>query len=139
MVKLMSGDPGSCWADATDAADTLNPLDEVEGLLPGIGDISGDITVGMWHHIQVLNGGSNEYDDHQGLLFSEAGPYATLDQVDLALLAGMDIAGVSIDFEDSNGPKRYESKGVRLTGFGPPNQGPVAVHHATAYAVRANR
>lgn len=111
LAEVFAGNPDSCWAHAQDAADTLNPLDEIEGLFPGIGDISGDSSTGMWHHIQVVGGGDNEYDDHQGLLLSSAGPFASMDMIDLGLLVGMDVAGLSIDYEDSRGPKRYESPG----------------------------
>ena len=65
----------------------------------------------MWHHIQLVGGGSNDYDDHQGLLISEAGPFATLDVVDLAIMVGFDASGMSINYGKSLGPKHYESPG----------------------------
>jgi hypothetical protein len=65
----------------------------------------------MSHHIQVLGGGDNDYDDHQGLLVSEAGPFATMDVVDLAAMTASDLLGISIFYDASYAPKRYESKG----------------------------
>ena len=109
--ELFAGNPGACWADAKDAGDTLNPIDEIDGFIPGIGDISGSDWVGVWHHIQVIGGGENDYDDIQGLLLSHAGPFDTLDKVDLGLMVGMDVGGISLNGDDSLGTQRYESKG----------------------------
>src|SRR5262245_40621284 len=71
--KCIFGGCGSCADDAKAAADALNPTEEIEGWLPGIGDVSGDKYVGMWHHLNMNGGASNEFDDHQGELFDEAG------------------------------------------------------------------
>jgi hypothetical protein len=109
--ELIAGNPSACWADAKDAGSVLNPFDEIDGSLPGFGDVTGGTFTGMWHHIQMLGNPSNEYDDHQGLLFSESGPFATLDVVDLGILVGLDVSGMSVNYGKSNGPKNYESKG----------------------------
>jgi hypothetical protein len=109
--ELIAGDPSKCWADAKDAADTLNPFDEIDGSLPGFGDVKLDFFTGMWHHIQVVGGGQNDYDDHQGLLLSHAGPFATLDVMDISEMVILDALGVSINYNKSLGPKHYESKG----------------------------
>jgi hypothetical protein len=111
LADLLEGHPGTCWADAKDAGDALNPLDDLTGALPGFGDLSGDDYTGMSHHIQMLGGGENDYDDHQGLFLSHAGPFATLDQVDLAAMTASDLLGISINYDASDSPKFYESKG----------------------------
>ena len=42
-------------AQATsDLADGANPLDEIDGLIPGVGDISGTDWTGVWHHINLF-------------------------------------------------------------------------------------
>ena len=109
--ELMAGNAGACWADAKDAGDTLNPFDDIDGSLPGYFDIWGDMWTGMWHHIKILGPSDNDFDDHQGLLLSEAGPSFTLDAVDLGVMVGMDASGMSVDYDKSDGPKNYESKG----------------------------
>lgn len=72
-IHCIFGDCEDCDQEAGNIADKGNPLDDLEGLLPGVGDISGSDWVGMWHHIKVSVPASNEFDNHQGLLFEEGG------------------------------------------------------------------
>lgn len=98
-----------CDDDAFAAADTLNPTEEIEGWIPGIGDISGEDYVGVWHHINMNDGASNEFDDHQGELFDEAGPPGMgMDAIDLVLMAYFDTAGISVNYDDSRGVHQYQ-------------------------------
>src|SRR5262249_15587382 len=83
----------------------------LDGIAPGFGNLYGDNYTGMSHHIQMVGGGENDYDDHQGLFLSHAGPFATMDAVDLAAMTLSDLAGISIYYDGSDSPKRYESKG----------------------------
>jgi hypothetical protein len=54
------------------ALDNLVP--ELDGILPRGGDISSSGYTGMWHFIRARSGGSNSYDDREGLDYDEAGP-----------------------------------------------------------------
>jgi hypothetical protein len=107
--ECIFGGCGSCGDDAEKAADTLNPTEEIDGWIPGIGDISGDKYVGMWHHLNMNPGASNEFDDHQGELFEEAGPPGMgMDPVDLVVMAVFDATGLSVNYEDSQGVHAYQ-------------------------------
>ena len=107
LFEAIGGHPESCWQDAKDAGKTINVVDDVEGLLPGFGNITGGMWTGFWHHIKVTGSASNDFDDHQGLLVEEAGPLPVPDPLDVATMIGLDIGGLSLRYEDSNGPKRY--------------------------------
>ncbi|MBC8165195.1 MAG: hypothetical protein H7Y20_04890, partial [Bryobacteraceae bacterium] len=110
--EFLFGDASTCDVDAMNLADKANPLDDIEGLIPGVGDISGDMFVGMWHHIKMMGpGASNENDDRQGLLFEEAGPYGLPDPLDFTMMAAFDVAGMSVNHDKSLGTGRYQITG----------------------------
>ncbi|MEZ5401394.1 MAG: hypothetical protein R2729_17115 [Bryobacteraceae bacterium] len=104
---LLSGD-GDCAGAVKDSGEWLNLVDDLNGMLPGFGDWSGDDYTGVWHHIKMAGPASNDYDDHQGLLIEEAGPNGSVDPFDMVAMLGGDLAGISVNYEESNGPKRYE-------------------------------
>jgi hypothetical protein len=109
LFECIFGGCSKCKSDARKAADTINPVDEVEGWIPGVGDISGNDWVGLWHHINMNDGASNEFDAHQGELFEEAGPPGMgMDPVDLVLMAVMDATGLSVNYNDSDGVHEYQ-------------------------------
>jgi hypothetical protein len=102
------GDCDQCDKDAADIADSAFPLDELEGLIPGFGDFSRDDWVGLWHHIQI-GAGSHDYDDRQGWFLEEPGPPGLFpDPLDVALMALFDLAGMSVNYDDSQGVHRYQ-------------------------------
>jgi hypothetical protein len=101
-----------CLGATADAADEANKMDDLNGLIPGVGDISGEDYVGVWHHIKVLGTASNEFDNDQGLLMDEAGAWNEVDPFDLLAMAGADLGGIALDYDESNGPKRYEITGA---------------------------
>jgi hypothetical protein len=114
------GGGADCLKDTGDLASDADVVAKVEGLIPGIGDVSGDPYTTIWHFVNVQSSPfiSNEYDDHQGLLYLEAayhGPTpsfaASVDPLDFALLLLTSLTGMSIKYDDSNGPKRYEILG----------------------------
>ncbi len=106
------GSCGSCGSDAKDLADTANPIDSVEGLIPGIGDISGANYTGVWHFINMRPGAPNDYDDRPGMLYETAGPDGSPDAVEIALMAIADASGWSIHYDKSLGPRRYTIRGA---------------------------
>ena len=109
LFECIFGGCSKCKSDARKAADTINPVDEIEGWIPGVGDISGNDWVGLWHHINMNDGASNEFDAHQGEFFEEAGPPGMgMDPVDLVLMAVMDATGLSVNYNDSNGVHQYQ-------------------------------
>ena len=108
-LDCIFGDCGDCDDDAKALADKLNPTEEIEGWIPGIGDITGEDWVGLWHHINMNEGASNEFDDHQGELFDEAGPQGLgMDAIDLVLMAAFDASGLSVNYDDSRGVHQYQ-------------------------------
>lgn len=102
------GDCNDCDRDAKKLADDINPTDEIEGWIPGIGDLSGADWVGLWHHINMNDTASNEFDDRQGEFFEEAGPFEIKDPVDLVLMAAFDASGLSVNHDESRGVARYQ-------------------------------
>ncbi len=108
LFDLFAGHPETCLGDSKDLGDKANVVGTLEGLLPGFGDLSGDTWTGSWHHIKVIGPSSNSFDDREGLLIEEAGPFVVPDPVDLAIMIGTDTAGISVNFDKSNGPKRYQ-------------------------------
>jgi hypothetical protein len=106
------GGGGNCISQALDMADAANPIDTLAGAIPGIGDLSGDDWVGLWHHINLTPGRSHDYDDVQGLLLDEAGWLGAPDAVEVALTAAFDLSGLSLDYGDSQGPKNYQVTGA---------------------------
>lgn len=97
-----------CDKDAKDIADAANPLDDLGGLIPGLGDESGDDYVGVWHFLNMNPGTSNWYDDKEGELWDEAGPGRVPSAEELVLIAYFDVTGFSLHYDPSLGPKRYQ-------------------------------
>jgi hypothetical protein len=117
LVECIFGGCDGCSSDAKDLADGANPLDEIESLIPGIGDISGTDWTGVWHHINMSPQAANEYDNHQGLL-TEAAFGGVPDPVGILLMAVSDAVGLSVNPDDSQGVDRYE---IDNGGDGHPN------------------
>jgi hypothetical protein len=107
LFDCIFGDCEDCDSDAKNLADGANVLDEIEQLIPGIGDISGADWTGVWHHINLFPQASNEFDNHQGLL-SEAAFGGVPDPVEILLMAVSDAAGLSVNPDDSLGVSRYQ-------------------------------
>ncbi len=108
LIDCIFSDCNDCGQEAQDIADDSFPIDDLEGLLPGIGDISGSDFVGMWHHIKVSVPASNEFDNHQGWLLEESGPIGPPDPLDLTLMALFDASGLSVNHDESLGIHRYQ-------------------------------
>ena len=90
----------------------------IDGLAPGFGDhTSLALYTGMGHHINVapplglpgpwkLNPAA--YDDRPGLLVENAGPIGVPDPVEFATMGLADGLGMTVHYDPSRGPKRYE-------------------------------
>ncbi|HYY41668.1 MAG TPA: hypothetical protein VE775_02980, partial [Pyrinomonadaceae bacterium] len=70
--------------------------DSVEGL------------TGAWHFINMTPSLSNDFDDRQGLYYLEAGVNREPGTVDLAILIASTYTGLSVHYDTSNGPARYQ-------------------------------
>jgi hypothetical protein len=107
LVDLINGG-GNCLSHANDIANHINPVDDLVGSIPGIGDHTSLDYVGFWHHINVAPFRSNTYDDVQGLYLDEATLFGRLDLAELAVIAYADTLGQGLHYRPSNGPKRYQ-------------------------------
>jgi hypothetical protein len=103
LVNLLQGDL-DCWEDAKKAGKDLNQFDNLEGLLPGIGDISGANWVGMWHYVQ-MSGQTNDFDDRPGHLLDETSP--GVGSIDMGIMILADTIGLSLNHGASDGPHKY--------------------------------
>lgn len=117
LIDCIFGGCSGCAGGASDLADGANPLDEIDAMIPGIGDISGTDWTGVWHHINLFPQASNDYDNHQGLL-SEAAFGGIPDPVEILLMAVSDAAGLSVNPDDSQGVHHYQ---ISNAGDGHPN------------------
>jgi hypothetical protein len=107
LVDWLFGD-GDCLKDARKIADDVNVTEEIDSWIPGIGDISNDDYVGVWHFIDMNPDASNDFDAHQGKLFDEAGvPGEPMDPLELVLMAYFDTSGLSVNFDKSDGVANY--------------------------------
>jgi hypothetical protein len=108
----LMGSCGSCGADARDLAKGIDPVGQLEGLIPGVFDVSGLDYVGMWHFINMRPGARATNDNHPGLLYEQAGPIGVPDAVEVAIMAIADISGWSVDYDKSQGVHRYQIQGA---------------------------
>jgi hypothetical protein len=123
MFSLDLDDCAKCVSDAYDEAkDAVHDgIATVDGLVPGIpfGDLDflREITSGMCHHIDakgdVLVPGwgtltKPHYDDISGLYGATPGPYGQPGETEVLALELTRACGVSIDYDNSDGPKNYE-------------------------------
>ena len=108
LAECIFGNCDDCARDAHDFADTANPTDELLGLLPGLGDISGLDYVGVWHFIGMHSSSPSTFDDRSGYLMENGGPSGQPDALVSGVMAGADLLGWSLNYDKSDGPKQYE-------------------------------
>lgn len=116
------GDCDDCIDQAKQAAQDGNPINNIESLLPGFGDFTGSTYTGLWHFINQRPGASNYYDDRQGMLYEEAGPFGVPGAVDVAITILADAIGLTMNGSDSLGTTRYQISGAN---DGHPNTSPI--------------
>ncbi|MBX3227888.1 MAG: hypothetical protein KIT84_23035 [Labilithrix sp.] len=96
----------SCsMADAQNIASSVNVLELVQGLVPGVGPIDAAVNVGMWHFVDV-EATQNRFNDTRGLFYENAGPNFP-GAFDVAIMVATDIAGLTLHPFASEGVKRY--------------------------------
>ncbi len=94
-------------SDIQQVANDANILDDLDGLTPGFGDISGSTFVGMWHHINMGFWADNEFDDREGMLLENGGWLGIPDVAELGAWIAADFLGLSLNHGKSLGPHRY--------------------------------
>ncbi|MBX3227425.1 MAG: hypothetical protein KIT84_13810 [Labilithrix sp.] len=102
--------------DAFDLARKINPVEYLQGLIPGIGAYTSPDIVGLWHFIDV-DATVNRYNNVRGLFYENAGPsYPGVLDVTIMVLA--DILGLTLNPFESDGIKYYgRFDQVRRTGL----------------------
>jgi hypothetical protein len=93
--------PGDVYA----LADKYNPIEQIEGLTPGLGDARSDKFTGLWHFIDV-DAGSGVHNRVRGMSYLGAGPN-TPGAFDLAIVAGADTVGLSLNAYAADGDDFY--------------------------------
>jgi hypothetical protein len=99
---------GDCWNDSLRFADSVNPVDVVKGILPGFRIEEASKETGVFHFINPQSGLDNEYDDVQGLYYTQAGPDQIVGTIDESIIVGGDLLAMNIDASRSDGTERYE-------------------------------
>lgn len=99
-----------CVKNAKNLANKTPTPDDLLNLIPGIGDITSSQFTGLWHFINMSSSPlvENAFDDHQGILYEAAGPDQVPGAIDLAIMAGTDLIGLSVNPDKSDGVKHYE-------------------------------
>jgi len=108
VVGLGGGACKKCLKASQELGNKTPTPTDVQGFIPGGGDHTSDDYTGMWHFINMNSGLSNEFDDRQGLYYDEAGLDRIPGVVDMAIIAGGDLTGLSVNYDSSLGPKRYQ-------------------------------
>lgn len=88
-----------------DMAKKYNPVEYVDGWIPGVGEVRQGDAATMWHFIHVDGDGAH-YNDTRGLLYEEAGP-SHPGAIDLMMMAGADLTGLSLKAGASDGDDFY--------------------------------
>lgn len=105
IVEFLSN--GTCdSSEIYKIVDEYNPIQYVDGWLPGIGDARSSMFTGVWHFENVFENG--DFNNVQGLYYPEAGP--DLDGpgcFDIATMAAADLSGMSLNAYASDGDDFY--------------------------------
>ncbi len=103
-AKFILGD--SCDPDEIfHLAERYNPIMQLDGLLPGFGEIRSPAFTGLWHYFQF--DGVGQYNSTPGMYYPNAGPDESPGAFDLSIMAGADISGMSLNAYESDGDDIY--------------------------------
>lgn len=119
----LGGDCEECVDEAIAEAQSVvhEGVSTIDGLVPGFGDHTSLDYTGMGHHLNVAPPGPAApwkldpaaADNHPGLLVENAGPVGIPDTIEFISMLAADVAGMSVHYEPSLGPKRYEVLGAQ--------------------------
>jgi hypothetical protein len=97
-----------CLDDAKSLADDVIPLEELTGLMPVIGAVrDADALAGLWHFQDLVEDAHSPCDDQRGILYEDAGPQRVPDALDLSFVILGDLSGLTLNFDESTGPQRF--------------------------------
>jgi hypothetical protein len=99
----------SCdFSQAKDLATEVDPIDVVEGLIPGFFTHTSYDYVGLWHFVDVASPNPGSFNPTPGMLYTNAGPYGQPGAFDVAIGAGAgSFLGMSLNADESDGVSRY--------------------------------
>lgn len=119
----LGGDCKECIDEAiADAQDAVHDgISSIDGLVPGFEDHTSLDYTGMGHHLNVAPPGPPApwklnpapADDRPGLLVENAGPTGSPDAIEMISMMAADTLGMTVHYEPSLGPKRYEILGAQ--------------------------
>jgi hypothetical protein len=97
----------SCdFKQSQNLASEVNPIDHIEGLIPGVHSMQSYDYVGLWHFVNQATPFGN-YNTVPGLLYTSAGPFSVPGALDVGITLWGDISGLSLDAGASAGVSRY--------------------------------
>lgn len=103
-IFCLFGDCGGGFEVAHD----YNPIEELEGLVPGIGNWKSTQFTGLWHFIdQEVNGSRERFNDPPGMYYEAGGPNGVPGALDVGIMVLADTTGLSIRVDESDGVGRY--------------------------------
>lgn len=107
LYKLFSGEDFEL-DDSYELAREYNPIDTVQGAVPGVGDFRSTLFTGLWH-FETLDADINGYNDIRGLWYPGGGaggaPYPS--SVDIAISSLTIATGASLNALAAQGDDRY--------------------------------
>src|SRR5687768_2262778 len=97
---------GCDFDDSYDLARQYNPVDYIQGWIPGIGNIQESDYTTLWHFLHV-DDPFPEYNDVRGMRHERAGPSMVPGAVDVVITAATFASGLSLKARSSNGTTQY--------------------------------
>lgn len=103
-VRLVFGD-GCDLDDSYEFAKKYNLIDNIEGWIPGIGEVRSEMFTGLFHFVHI-GAGINRFNDIRGMNHARAGA-SYPGAMDITILASSDVSGLSLNAYASDGDDRY--------------------------------
>jgi hypothetical protein len=98
---------GCSLNQATQLASSVDPVTQLNGLVPGW-DIQNDYTyVGFWHFVDAAAGSGRYNPTARGLFYENAGPTGIPGAIDVGIMLAGDLGGLALDADSSDGVSRY--------------------------------
>jgi hypothetical protein len=114
LYEAIFGD-GCNLGDSFTLAQKYNPVDYIQGTIPGIGDIRGDTYTGLWH-FEDVDASIHVYNSTRGMWYPGAGP-SHPGVIDVVVGAGAQATGLSLNALASDGDDHYGQYDETGRGF----------------------
>jgi len=101
---IFGGD--DCLNDAKSLADDVTPIDDIDAAVPVLFPQHLSDFLGLWHFIDIYDTDS-PCDDVRGMLYERAGPQTTPDALDMLIMIGTDLGGLTLDAGESKGTQYF--------------------------------